>query len=225
KGCLNCSLCGKPANYRDLGDLCGPFYVEDDIPRKILTSTPTDIIRETTDEASCSKSSINKELGSCTKDEGEREAKLESTDSSSQESSRRQRRFRRPEGSDCISRRGGLRRVTLRERFRRMQQLQAPGSSEDTQSLLQRLQLEAEAKEHWAHENCAIWTRGVVMVAGRLYGLKEASKTSCQIVGASLSCCWRGCSNKYHYVCAKEIGKTLWQYRTGATAHEKGKEF
>lgn len=97
-----------------------------------------------------------------------------------------------------------------------MQQLQAPGNSEDTQNHLQRLQQEAEDREHWAHENCAIWTRGVVMVAGRLYGLKEAAKTSlqmscykCQIVGASLSCCWRGCSNKYHYVCAKEIGCTF----------------
>ncbi|XP_033826279.2 retinoic acid-induced protein 1 [Periophthalmus magnuspinnatus] len=219
--CLNCSLCGKPANYRDLGDLCGPFYAEDDVPRKILTSSPTDLIREITDEASCSKSSINTELVSCSKDEGESDTKTKSTtDSLAQEGSsqQRHRRYRRPEGSDCIPRRGGLRRVTLRERFRRIQQLKAKGTSEtdETESLLQRLQQEAETKEHWAHENCAIWTRGVVMVAGRLYGLKEAAKTSdetscykCQNVGASLSCCWRGCSNKYHYVCAKEIGCTF----------------
>ena len=31
----------------------------------------------------------------------------------------------------------------------------------------------------------------------------------CQIVGASLSCCWGSCSRRYHYICAKEIGKNL----------------
>uniref|UniRef100_A0A3B4B827 Uncharacterized protein n=1 Tax=Periophthalmus magnuspinnatus TaxID=409849 RepID=A0A3B4B827_9GOBI len=99
--CLNCSLCGKPANYRDLGDLCGPFYAEDDVPRKILTSSPTDLIREITDEASCSKSSINTELVSCSKDEGESDTKTKSTtDSLAQEGSsqQRHRRYRRPEG-------------------------------------------------------------------------------------------------------------------------------
>lgn len=92
----------------------------------------------------------------------------------------------------------------------------ASGDQEGNDSMFQRLQVEAEAKEHWAHENCAIWTKGIIMVAGRLYGLKEAASNSaqtscykCQIVGASLSCCWRGCSHKYHYVCAKEIGCTF----------------
>ncbi|XP_072299519.1 uncharacterized protein rai1 isoform X2 [Eucyclogobius newberryi] len=187
--CLNCSLCGKPANYRDLGDLCGPFYAEDDVPRKILTSSPTDLIREITEEASCSKSSINEEPVSCSKEE-ESDTKVESTmDSSALEGSSRQRhrRYRRPEGSDFMPRRGGLRRVTLRERFRRIQQLKASGTSatEEKDTLLQRLQQEAETKEHWAHENCAIWTRGVVMVAGRLYGLKEAAKTSGQMAAHS----------------------------------------
>uniref|UniRef100_A0A8C3ARC6 Retinoic acid induced 1 n=1 Tax=Cyclopterus lumpus TaxID=8103 RepID=A0A8C3ARC6_CYCLU len=153
--CLTCCLCGKPANYRDLGDLCGPYYTEDGVPRKISSK---------------------------------------SEERTGQES--------------------GPRRLTLRERFRRMKQLQAisTGASSDQEggdSMFKRLQVEAEAKEHWAHENCAIWTKGVIMVAGRLYGLREAASNSCQVVGASLSCCWRGCSHKYHYVCAKEIGCTF----------------
>uniref|UniRef100_A0A672Z4E8 PHD-type domain-containing protein n=1 Tax=Sphaeramia orbicularis TaxID=375764 RepID=A0A672Z4E8_9TELE len=183
--CLNCCLCGKPANYRDLGDLCGPYYTEDGIPRKILTSKP-------------SKGSSNRQ---------------------------HHWRYRRAERTERVAREGGPRRLTLRERFQRIKQLQAtrPGTSdqEDNDSMFQRLQMEAEAKEHWAHENCTIWTKGIIMVAGRLYGLKEAAKSSCQIVGASLSCCWRGCSHKYHYVCAKEIGKRPQQERKEATTDEK----
>uniref|UniRef100_A0AAV2KLS0 PHD-type domain-containing protein n=1 Tax=Knipowitschia caucasica TaxID=637954 RepID=A0AAV2KLS0_KNICA len=156
-----------------------------------------------------------------TEKERDCKTKEESTsEPSAQEGSsqQRHRRYRKPEGLESMPRRGGLRRVTLRERFRRIQQLKASGTSEqeEREDRLQRLQQEAETKEHWAHENCAIWTRGVVMVAGRLFGLKEAAKSSaqmscykCQTVGASLSCCWRGCSNKYHYVCAKEIGCTF----------------
>uniref|UniRef100_A0A669C639 Retinoic acid induced 1 n=1 Tax=Oreochromis niloticus TaxID=8128 RepID=A0A669C639_ORENI len=192
--CLTCCLCGKPANYKDLGDLCGPYYTEDGVPRKILTITHTEAFREELDKTNDDNS------------EG--------------------KRMERP------GREGGPRRLTLRERFKRMKQLQAvnkgaPTDQEGNESLFQRLQMEAEAKEHWAHENCAIWTKGIIMVAGRLYGLKEAANTSaqtvrqqlssCQIVGASLSCCWRGCSHKYHYVCAKEIGKRPQREREGAT--------
>uniref|UniRef100_A0A667YJF0 Retinoic acid induced 1 n=1 Tax=Myripristis murdjan TaxID=586833 RepID=A0A667YJF0_9TELE len=202
--CLTCCLCGKPANYRDLGDLCGPYYTEDSIPRKILTARHTEFFRdipEKTDDSSNSKG--------CTE-----EAAQEGTSSGHHHC-----RHRRAERTDRVVREGGTRRLTLRERFRRMMQLQAMGSSSTgvssdqggSGSLFQRLLGEAEAKEHWAHENCTIWTKGVIMVAGRLYGLKEAASTSkcykCQIVGASLSCCWRGCTHKYHYVCAKEIGK------------------
>uniref|UniRef100_A0A8C3ARL5 Retinoic acid induced 1 n=1 Tax=Cyclopterus lumpus TaxID=8103 RepID=A0A8C3ARL5_CYCLU len=195
--CLTCCLCGKPANYRDLGDLCGPYYTEDGVPRKI-------------EEPSSSKS------------EGDGSTEKESnTEAFTQEgsSSRHHWRYRRAERTERTGQESGPRRLTLRERFRRMKQLQAisTGASSDQEggdSMFKRLQVEAEAKEHWAHENCAIWTKGVIMVAGRLYGLREAASNSaqmscykCQVVGASLSCCWRGCSHKYHYVCAKEIGK------------------
>uniref|UniRef100_A0A669CNB9 Retinoic acid induced 1 n=1 Tax=Oreochromis niloticus TaxID=8128 RepID=A0A669CNB9_ORENI len=102
--CLTCCLCGKPANYKDLGDLCGPYYTEDGVPRKILTITHTEAFREELDKTNDDNS----------------EGSVSSSSSS-------------------------------------------------------RLQMEAEAKEHWAHENCAIWTKGIIMVAGRLYGLKESA--------------------------------------------------
>uniref|UniRef100_A0AAY5KMJ0 Retinoic acid induced 1 n=1 Tax=Esox lucius TaxID=8010 RepID=A0AAY5KMJ0_ESOLU len=164
--CLTCCLCGKPANYRELGDLCGPYYPEDSIPRKIL-------------------------------EEGNMEtAPKEGSSSNARGGLHQQPHAWRPRRAErALAVVGGPHRVTLRDRFRRMQQLQEERRAAEASGqegvrgggggLLQRLQGEAEAKEHWAHENCAIWTNGVIMVAGRLYGLKEAARTSAEMVRPS----------------------------------------
>ncbi|KAL0993116.1 hypothetical protein UPYG_G00103410 [Umbra pygmaea] len=232
--CLTCCLCGKPANYRELGDLCGPYYPEDSIPRKILSTNDGD--SESQEKKTSNKVSNEDHSTGIPKSKGDLSSKVKGSEVGNVETDTKEGnsssnshhphshawRARRAERAQMESR--GTHRVTLRERFRRMQQVreerraaEAMGSGQEGGSgrgdLLQRLQGEAEAKEHWAHENCAIWTNGVVMVAGRLYGLKEAARTSaqmscakCQRVGASISCCWKGCPQKYHYVCAKEIG-------------------
>lgn len=189
--CLTCSLCGKPANFRDLGDLCGPYYTNDSIPRKILTighTTPLRTDSQQTSEGNCSKSDGG---GHHSKDEGDASIKSESSgETSAQETTGTRHhlwRHRRTERMEKTERCCSPRRLTLRERFRRMQQLQSSstGSSSEQEgsgSVFQRLQEEAEAKEYWTHENCAIWTKGIVMVAGRLYGLKEAASKSAQMV-------------------------------------------
>lgn len=285
---LACSLCGKPANYRDLGDLCGPYYAEENVPRKLLTTKRPEYLRNEpqrsdgtsggSDELPGCSSSTEAE-GSAEKDAGPETAAQDASGGSNRHHHWRHRQAGRTEH---LGRAGGPRRPTLQERLRRMRQLRAggarsPSHREGKDGLLQRLQVQAEANEHWTHENCAIWTKGIIMVAGRLYGLKEAANKSaqtvqcyyttrrcsrepeimaylylfvfllfylfppphllppprvhlsswrfsgpgpyvrpsdspqscykCQIAGASLSCCWRGCSHKYHYVCAKEIGK------------------
>uniref|UniRef100_A0A1A8CCX1 Retinoic acid induced 1 n=1 Tax=Nothobranchius kadleci TaxID=1051664 RepID=A0A1A8CCX1_NOTKA len=223
--CLTCSLCGKPANYKDLGDLCGPYYAEDSIPRKALTIPHAQSFREESDKSNRDDSSVSEVPGTSSNSEGATNSeKEETTEASSQGASSSKHhhwRYRRLERPERLCQEGRPRRLTLRERFRRMKQLQtisteASRDEEGNESKLQRLQMEVEAEEHWVHENCAIWTKGIVMVAARLYGLKEAASKSaqmscykCQIAGASLSCCWRGCSYKYHYVCAKEIGCTF----------------
>ncbi|KAJ7989733.1 hypothetical protein DPEC_G00307590 [Dallia pectoralis] len=230
--CLTCCLCGKPANYRELGDLCGPYYPEDSIPGKILSERHRDSPEKTSYRSTFqdpgSTTPISKDQSS--EQEGSKEGYMEMVpkeDGSSSNTTSKGLyhhhhpwRPRRAERTLMASK--GPHRVTLRDRFRRMQQLQEERRAAEATGqevgrgeggLLQRLQGEAEAKEHWAHENCAIWTDGVIMVAGRLYGLKEAARTSaemscarCQRVGASISCCCKGCPQKYHYVCAKEIG-------------------
>jgi retinoic acid-induced protein 1 len=221
--CLTCCLCGNSSNYRDLGDLCGPYYTEDSMPRKILSSRRIGGFRgvpEKTEDSSNNNNSNNNNnnnnnsssiaeepSSSSTSDPDcgtEKEVSAEGSTgggiSSNRSSSAGQHhwRHRRPEGT--LERSGpevGPRRLTLRERFRRIKQLkdmergQATGATSHqvagTSGLsgvgsFQRLREEAEANEHWAHENCTIWTRGVIMVAGRLYGLTEAARASTQTV-------------------------------------------
>ncbi|XP_076852938.1 retinoic acid-induced protein 1 [Brachyhypopomus gauderio] len=209
--CVLCCLCGKPANYRELGDLCGPYYSEDSIPRKTLSSTYQEDFRQSRDreknktgDGSAEQIDVLKaEEGEILLQEGTREGDF---------------------GQLRKERRTQLRtRLGLRMRFKRLQLLHsaaggaAPSAGEEGYDFaLQRLQLEAETKEHWAHEACAIWTSGVVMVANKLYGLKEAAQHStvtkcseCQSEGASIECSWSHCTHKYHYVCAKETGCTF----------------
>lgn len=70
--------------------------------------------------------------------------------------------------------------------------------------------------EHWFHEDCAIWSAGVFLVRGKLYGLENAVKlakvsvcSTCQRTGATLGCVYKGCLNKYHYTCAVQSGCVL----------------
>ncbi|XP_065301570.1 retinoic acid-induced protein 1-like isoform X1 [Dermacentor albipictus] len=69
------------------------------------------------------------------------------------------------------------------------------------------------SKELWVHETCATWSQGVYLGGNRVHGLQEAVAEAahlvcckCKLVGASLGCITRGCSEKYHYLCAVEKG-------------------
>lgn len=188
---LSCSLCGHPANYRDLGDLCGPYYTEGSLPRKILTVTHTDSHRKVSENGSEGSCGNSEKTEVPMKSEGECVAEQQSkTETISQEGSSGRNHhwhYRRAARTERKGQEGGTHRLTLRERFKRMKHLQAStsgalGDQEGGDSTFQRLQAEAEAQEHWAHENCAVWTKGVIMVAGRLYGLKEASNNAAQTV-------------------------------------------
>lgn len=171
--CLMCCLCGKPANYRELGDLCGPYYNENTIPRKTLSLTYHEDFRQNRDReqdkvAMCSAEQIND-----IKREGEKDMLQEGT---SEGDCRQVMRERRAQLKS---------RLGLRARFKRLQLLQArvgggvpPAGEEGSYSVLQRLQLEAEVNEHWAHESCTVWTSGVILIAGKLYGLEEAAQES-----------------------------------------------
>ncbi|GFO33182.1 transcription factor 20 [Plakobranchus ocellatus] len=69
----------------------------------------------------------------------------------------------------------------------------------------------SQPEELWIHQACALWSPGVCLVGNKLYGLEEAVKDAaesvcsvCKCVGAVLGCLHRGCTMKYHIVCAAE---------------------
>uniref|UniRef100_A0A8C9SBE6 PHD-type domain-containing protein n=1 Tax=Scleropages formosus TaxID=113540 RepID=A0A8C9SBE6_SCLFO len=204
---LICCLCGKTANYKELGDLYGPYYPEDNIPRKFLKYKQ--------------ESAEDKVIMSCSL-VNTKPLKKEGIKSSDGGSSGRPRRAWWPSGT------GGTARPKFLERYKRLQQFQGcerrvgEGGVPHLRLLdcsgtaTERLELVAESREHWVHEDCAIWTSGVFLVAGKLYGVKEAalaaaetSCSACQDVGASISCCWKACPQRFHYCCAKDIGCLL----------------
>ncbi|XP_029622800.1 transcription factor 20 isoform X2 [Salmo trutta] len=70
--------------------------------------------------------------------------------------------------------------------------------------------------ECWIHEDCGIWSTGVFLVKGKLYGLEEAVRfaqetvcSTCHAAGATMGCFQKGCPNKYHYSCAAQSGCVL----------------
>ncbi|KAL0993343.1 hypothetical protein UPYG_G00106390 [Umbra pygmaea] len=70
--------------------------------------------------------------------------------------------------------------------------------------------------ERWIHEDCGIWSTGVFLVKGKLYGLDEAVRlaqdtvcSTCHSAGATMGCFQKACPTKYHYICAALAGCVL----------------
>nr|XP_015797223.2 transcription factor 20 isoform X1 [Nothobranchius furzeri] len=70
--------------------------------------------------------------------------------------------------------------------------------------------------ERWIHEDCGIWSAGVFLVRGKLYGLEEAARlaqeticSTCHQAGAIMGCFQKGCSRNYHFTCAIQSGCVL----------------
>ncbi|XP_062593343.1 uncharacterized protein LOC134254827 [Saccostrea cucullata] len=68
-------------------------------------------------------------------------------------------------------------------------------------------------EEVWVHEDCIAWADGVLLIGQKIYGLKEATSvasatmcSACKEYGAMVGCLHKGCSQKYHYICALESG-------------------
>lgn len=82
--------------------------------------------------------------------------------------------------------------------------------------LAQLPQMPMDPEELWVHEGCIVWTSGVYLVNGRLYGLQEALDGAretccsyCDMVGSTLGCYTKGCTLRYHYLCAIEADCSL----------------
>ncbi|KAJ8345209.1 hypothetical protein SKAU_G00294020 [Synaphobranchus kaupii] len=96
-------------------------------------------------------------------------------------------------------------------------------NSEHLTQFAQLPQVPLDPEELWVHECCIVWASGVYLVNGRLYGLKEALDgardtsslcvlqrcSRCEAVGSTLGCYSKGCTLRYHYLCALEADCSL----------------
>ncbi|XP_075035301.1 retinoic acid-induced protein 1 [Mixophyes fleayi] len=200
-GCLLCCLCRCPANYKDLGDLCGPYYPMDCLPNK--KSRPKDklhaedTLTEKPSKAVVSICAVGSGRTSCM-DSG-------ATDLVKHGALRSSARglLRKLPSCYCCNKKA---ESTETEKPRKHQ----CNKTSEAHSL------EPETQEHWVHEACAVWTSGVYLVAGKLYGVHEAIQMAatglcprCQKLGATVGCNHKGCPQTYHYTCAMEAGCLL----------------
>ncbi|KAK9529980.1 hypothetical protein VZT92_011521 [Zoarces viviparus] len=190
---LVCCLCGQAANTMDLGDLHGPYYPEGYQPS---TKRPASMsgLKEDEDDYS-------------------------DTDSSSCSVTGRGRKCAIPPASRPLMPAAQLKQKGL-ESYRwtanntgcpAAKLARSDGDFADVEDWYSPPVLPLEPCEYWLHEDCGIWSAGVFLVKGKVYGLEEAVKvaqeTKCSVCsdhGATLGCFIKGCANKYHYRCALE---------------------
>ncbi|XP_034426501.1 transcription factor 20 [Hippoglossus hippoglossus] len=191
---LVCCLCGKAANAMDLGDLHGPYYPEGYQPS---TKRPASISRLKEEEDGFSDS-----------------------DSSSCSGRGRRRKCAVPPTQWSFRPGGQLQQKGLLESHRltsngmgspAAKRARSDSSTAEVEDWYSPPVLPLEPCEYWLHEDCGIWSAGVFLVKGKVYGLEEAVKTAqemmcsaCADPGATLGCFFKGCPNKYHYRCALE---------------------
>eukprot|EP00079_Xenopus_tropicalis_P017762 XP_004918129.1 PREDICTED: retinoic acid-induced protein 1 [Xenopus tropicalis] len=200
-GCLVCCLCRNPANFKDLGDLCGPYYPMDSLPNK--KGRPKDKFRiaeapaEKAAKVSDSVCTVGSGRAPCS-DVGE-------LDPSKHNNLRTSARgmLRKLPSCYCCSKTVEIAETEKPRRHQCNKALEPPTP-------------ELETQEHWVHEACAVWTSGVYLVAGKLYGINEAIQMAaaglcpkCQRPGATVGCSHKGCEQSYHITCAVEAGCLL----------------
>uniref|UniRef100_A0A8C8S8T6 Retinoic acid induced 1 n=1 Tax=Pelusios castaneus TaxID=367368 RepID=A0A8C8S8T6_9SAUR len=205
--CLICCLCRSPANYKDLGDLCGPYYPEYCLPKKKSRLKEKIKVEGPSEEApvpSPAERPLKTTDNNCTTS-GKPPRPDSAADSAKQSALRSSSRgtFRKLQSCYCCDERTEGEEAAEKPRRHECSKVESQEPVGDTQ-------------EHWVHEACAIWTAGVYLVAGKLYGLQEAIKVAadvrccnCQQAGATVGCCHKGCTDTYHYACAIDTGCLL----------------
>uniref|UniRef100_A0A8C2D817 PHD-type domain-containing protein n=1 Tax=Cyprinus carpio TaxID=7962 RepID=A0A8C2D817_CYPCA len=203
-GRLLCCLCQKWANYKHLGDLYGPFYPAE-YAAKLPKNQPQ--VRQTLSyhgnvKTSSSTSKVT-QLHVENTQQRPQHRKLTS----------HPRFKRRHKSSEDLPR-------TVPINSKASLPFQPPPPSLDSlhpmAQLTQLPLVPLDPEELWVHEGCIVWTSGVYLVNGRLYGLQEAldgardtSCSHCEMVGSTLGCYSKGCTLRYHYLCAIEADCSL----------------
>uniref|UniRef100_A0A8C5EUK6 Transcription factor 20-like n=1 Tax=Gouania willdenowi TaxID=441366 RepID=A0A8C5EUK6_GOUWI len=182
---LICCLCGQSANAMDLGDLHGPYYPEGFQPSsKDHCSSPG--LKEEPKGHSDSHTSVRSRKRRCC---------VPPTSLAVRQGAKLKKR------RQCSG--DGLGSPSAKR-------ARCDGGVGDVDWYSPPV-LPLEPCEYWLHEDCGVWSAGVFLVRGRVYGLEEAVRaaqetvcSACDCTGATLGCCFRGCVHKYHYRCALE---------------------
>lgn len=153
---LVCCLCGQSANAMDLGDLHGPYYPEGYRAAAKRPAGVPGLKEEEEEEDSDSDSS-----SSTIKERGRKRA--------IQQPARRLRAAGQPWASDGAGGPAAKRALSDVD----------SAVSEDWYSAPV---LPLEPCEYWLHEDCGIWTAGVYLVKGKIYGLEEAFRVAQETV-------------------------------------------
>lgn len=180
---LVCCLCGLSANAMYLGDLHGPYYPEGFQSAAKLGDGGSD----------CPP--------------GEQGDERDDSDASSRSIKARRRKRAAPPRSQSSG-------VTLKARDLRTKRRRSTDGPSSSPTKLSRSDarsstthsaedwyspplLPADPCEFWLHEDCAIWSTGVFLVRGRVYGLREAVKAAQETVRLHCGAEAREC----HWLC------------------------
>ncbi|XP_077482113.1 uncharacterized protein LOC144092856 isoform X2 [Stigmatopora argus] len=192
-----CCLCGLSANAMDLGDLHGPYYSEGYKPstKKSKCSSAVKGDKDADSDSSCC--SI-----------GGRRRKRAIVPSSCSHKPANQW-WQKGHPSSCHKNSDNTGSPAAKRACSEMWKT-------DVEDWYSPPVLSLDPCEYWLHEDCGIWTAGVFLVKGRIYGLVESVKVAqemtcsgCSAPGATLGCFFKGCPSKYHYRCALEADCVL----------------
>ncbi|XP_066518768.1 transcription factor 20 [Hoplias malabaricus] len=194
QGSLVCCLCGMSANAMDLGDLHGPYYPEGFRPVSKTQANPEEQREEDSNDSDSTQIFNGNTHGTSSPASWIHEGHGKVRESAALET------FQGwcSEGDLSCS------PAAKRTRMDSVTDWYSPPI------------VPLEPCEYWLHEDCGIWSAGVFLVRGKLYGLEKAVKMAketmcsfCQRTGATLGCFFKDCPNKYHYMCAAESGCVL----------------
>lgn len=158
---LVCCLCGQSANAMDLGDLHGPYYPEGFQPSG---KTPASMTNPKEDEDNSSDSDFSSCRG-------------------------RGRRRAIPPALWPLSKGAQLDQQGLLESYRWSDDRSSSPAAKRARSVCGSAEdwyspplLPLEPCEFWLHEDCGVWSAGVFLIKGKVYGLEEAVKVAQETV-------------------------------------------
>jgi retinoic acid-induced protein 1 len=186
-----CVFCKQSCHHKGLGDLFGPYFVKSEAKPSSPGFSP--VSAEGGDKRLSPGSDSESTPGSSKKLKTERKRKgQEVTDSGD-------KRARTGKGSTCS------------------QELHSPEAQGRSHSSASgsggASAAEPQQQEVWFHEECIAWSNGVYLVGHRVRNIEEIVKdssesvcTKCKLTGANLGCLHKGCSSRFHFLCAKDKG-------------------